>query len=149
MGSFCWRFCFWVLKYSDCALAIKWCSQSANTLLAKSVMYSSTDDVNLFIVVLSLDIHCMYGISLSVLMLFSLKQLVIKFLTPCNPGQFSHTCSMQFLEFISQTTWCLQTHTLCIPLEHSVCPPLSAGAGGGVEPPTKFSKRGAWQDLNF
>ena len=28
--------------------------------------------------------------------------------------------------------------------------PLSAGGRGGVEPHTKFSKRGgAWQDLNF
>ena len=27
---------------------------------------------------------------------------------------------------------------------------LSAAAGGGgLEPPTKFSERGAWQDLNF
>ena len=32
------------------------------------------------------------------------------------------------------------------PLLHSVHPRLSAG---GVEPPTKFSRRGAWQDLNF
>ena len=23
------------------------------------------------------------------------------------------------------------------------------GGGGGVEPPTKFSKKGAWHDLNF
>ena len=32
-----------------------------------------------------------------------------------------------------------------------VCTPLflQGGRGGGVEPPTKFSKRGAWQDLNF
>ena len=29
-----------------------------------------------------------------------------------------------------------------------MCTPLSAG-GGGVEPPTKFSKRGAWHDLKF
>ena len=34
---------------------------------------------------------------------------------------------------------------LCTP------PPFCWGAqgGGGVEPPTKFLKRGAWQDLNF
>ena len=32
---------------------------------------------------------------------------------------------------------------------HSVHPPPSAGWGGGVEPPTKFSKRGTRQDLNF
>ena len=79
--------------------------QSANVLLAKSVMYSSTDDVNLFIVVLSVDIHCMYVIFVSVSLLFSMKQLVIKFLTPSNPGQFSYTCSMQFLELMSQTTF--------------------------------------------
>ena len=25
---------------------------------------------------------------------------------------------------------------------------FSVGGGGGVEPPTKFSKRGAWEDFN-
>ena len=36
-------------------------------------------------------------------------------------------------------------------IKHSVYPPLSAGGGGGGGggPPTKFSKRGAWQDLKF
>ena len=28
-------------------------------------------------------------------------------------------------------------------------PPFLLGGGGGGEPPTKFSKRGALQDLNF
>ena len=28
-------------------------------------------------------------------------------------------------------------------------PILSVGGWGWVEPPTKFQKRGAWQDLNF
>ena len=30
----------------------------------------------------------------------------------------------------------------------SVCFPLPPSAGG-VEPPTKFSKKGTWQDLSF
>ena len=30
-----------------------------------------------------------------------------------------------------------------------VCPPLPFLLGGGVELPTKFSKRGTWQDLSF
>ena len=33
-----------------------------------------------------------------------------------------------------------------------VCTPLfcwKVGGGGGAEPPIKFLKRGAWQDLNF
>ena len=36
--------------------------------------------------------------------------------------------------------------------KHSVHPLSAVGGGGGgrgVEPPTKFSKRGAWHDLNF
>ena len=30
-----------------------------------------------------------------------------------------------------------------------ILPLWGAGQGGGVEPPTKFSKRVVWQDLNF
>ena len=48
-------------------------------------------------------------------------------------------------------TWNRTPASMCLMLDYSyfILPTHSSLSAEGVEPPTKFSKRGAWQDLKF
>ena len=67
------------------------------------------------------------------------------FLNKSNKGKYK--VAQRVLSFKKKTRLTVMNMHSKLLNSHRVHPPLSDGEG--VEPPTKFSKRGAWQDLNF